>query len=123
MSTFGLYREISDFEANLYRQEEPSALVRFLGMRIKKGEIEISTYNDGHKKIEVELEGVEVPNGSTVTAIIDGAPTCEVQVNHGKARVKQRTTDGIEIPEVSRGSVAEIHYQGEIILSGTFKPD
>ena len=92
-------------------------------MRTKNGEMEIKTYDDDEKVMEIELHGVRIPNGTAVSAVVDDTAVCEVKVNQGHVRLLLSTARGETIPEVSNGSVAEIHYLGEAFLRGTFEPD
>lgn len=116
-------RKISEYEADLYRIEEPSFLSKLLGLRTKNGELEIKTYDDGEKVMEVELHGVRASNGVAVSVVVDNTAVCEVTVSQGHGRLVLSTAQGETIPEVSNGTVAEIHYLGETLLRGTFKPD
>lgn len=116
-------RKIAEYEADLYRIEEPSFLGRLLGLRTKNGELEVKTYDDGEKVMEVELYSVKASNGIAVSVVVDNATICEVTLNQGRGRLLLSTAQGETIPQVSNGSVAEIHYLGEALLRGTFKPD
>jgi hypothetical protein len=120
-------REIEEYEADLYQvqNQEPSFLNKLLSLFLsaKGGEIEIKKYDDGEKVMEVELQGVQVPDGAAVSAVVDGTAVCQVQVNRGYGRSLLSTARGETVPEVHSGSVAEIHYQEQALLEGTFKPD
>ncbi|MBN2116795.1 MAG: hypothetical protein JW730_09500 [Anaerolineales bacterium] len=121
----GWKRKIAEYEADLYRVQEPTLLNKLLSlfMGTKSGEIEMKKYEDGEKQIEIEVHSVNVPDGSTVSAVIDGATVHEFRVNHGRARLLLSTSRGDRIPEVHNGSVAEIRFSGEVLLRGTFRPD
>ena len=118
-------REIEEYEADLYQVQEPTFLNKLLGlfMSAKGGEMEMKKYDDGEKVIEIELHGVQVPDGAVVSAVVDGAAICQIQVNRGHGRSLLSTTRGETVPEVRNGSAAEIHYQEQALLKGTFRPD
>jgi hypothetical protein len=79
----GWRREVEEYEANLYRVQEPTLLSRLLNLFLgtKSGEIEMKKYDDGGKQIEIEVHGVDVPDGSAVSVVIDGATICQFSVN------------------------------------------
>lgn len=116
-------REIAEYEADLYGVQEPSFLSKLLGLRMKSGEMEITEYDDGEKAMEIEFHGVSVPEGVIVSAVVDGTAICQIEVNRGHGRFLLRTARGETIPNVSSGSVAEIHYLGQALLEGTFETD
>jgi hypothetical protein len=106
-------REIEEYEADLYRVQEPTLLSKLLSLfsRAKSGEMEI------------ELYGLKIPPGSAVSVVVDGSAICEVRTQGGYARLFLSTTRGETVPELQSGSVAEIHHMGAVLLQGTFKPD
>ena len=118
-------REVEEYEANLYRVQEPTLLSSLLSLFLgtKSGEIETKKYDDGGKQIEIEVHGVNVPDGSAVSAVIDGVTVHEFRVDRGHARLFLSTAQGNTVPEVRNGSVAEIQFSGEVLLQGTFRPD
>ena len=85
--------------------------------------MEIKTYADGEKRMEIDLYRLAVPDGAVVSAAIDGQVIYEVAVRGGFARIRASSLDGESIPEVQHGSKAQIHYQGEVLLEGTFMHD
>ena len=115
-------REIEEFEADLYTSVDVPKLLAPL-FRSKGGEIEVSTYDDGERRMEVEIDKLSVPDGSTVSAIVDGNVVCELQVNRGRGRLVLRSSRGDTVPAVGGGGVAEIRYNGEVLLQGTFRRD
>ena len=118
-------RKIEEYEADLYQIQEPTFLNKLLSffLSAKGGEIEMKKYDDGEKVMEVELHGVQVPDGAVVSAVVDGAAICQVQVNRGHGRSLLSTAQGETVPDVRSGSAAEIHYQEQVMLKGIFKSD
>ncbi|MBN1978160.1 MAG: hypothetical protein JW918_12255 [Anaerolineae bacterium] len=119
-------REIEEYEADLYRVQEPTSFLNkllSLFLSSKSGEMEMKRYDDGEKVIEVELHGFQVPDGAVVSAVVDGTAICQIQVNRGHGRSLLSTARGETVTDVRNGSAAEIHYQEQILAKGTFKPD
>jgi hypothetical protein len=114
-------QKIEEYEADLYTVQT-SWWAKLL-LRSKGGEMEIKHYEDGEKRMEIDLKGVKCPDGARVSAVIDGRVAREVEVRRGYARVRMSSAEGELIPEVRNGSTAEIRYMGEILLEGTFKLD
>jgi len=115
-------RKIEEYEADLYRNQT----VKFLGFsfqsRARSGEIEVKKYDNGENRLEIKLFGVEVPDGSAVSVVVDGKPVCDVEVRQGSGRV-QLHVQGEAVAAVRNGSAAEIRYMGQVLLQGTFRPD
>lgn len=114
-------RKIEEYEADLYTIQTSWWAKLFL--RSKGGEMEIKRYEDGEKRMEIDLHGLKVPDGVQVSVVIDGRAVRQVDTRRGYARVRLSSAEGGEIPEVQIGSSVEIQYNGEVLLEGTFKPD
>jgi hypothetical protein len=114
-------RKIEEYEADLYRVQ--TSWWGKLFLRSKGGEMEIKRYEDGEKRMEIDLHGVKCPDGALVSAVIDGRTVREVEVRRGFARVRLSSTEGEAVPEVRAGSTVEIHYMGAVLLEGVFEPD
>lgn len=114
-------RKIEEYEANLYPVQKTWWARLFL--RSKGGEIEVKRYDDGERRMEIDLQGVKCPDGTRVSLVIDGRPEREVEVRRGFARERLSSNNGEAIPEVSAGSTVEVRYAGEVLLEGTFRPD
>lgn len=114
-------RKIEEYEADLYTIQKSWWAKLFL--RSKGGEIEVKRYEDGEKRMEIELHRVKVPDGALVSVLIDGRAVRQVETRRGSARVRLSSLDGEVIPDIQIGSPVEIQYMGENLLEGTFKPD
>jgi hypothetical protein len=117
----GWQRKISEYEANLHRVQR-SWLEKLLGSG-KYGEIEVERYEGGEQRMEIELHGVKCPDGAQVALLVDGRPVHEFTVQRGFAHLRLSSAEGASIPDIERGSLAEIRYQGETLLQGAFKVD
>lgn len=120
-----LRREIEEFEADLYKVQEPSWLNRLLGLftQSKHGELEMKAFDNGEKEMKIKLYGLGVPDGSTVSAVVDGNTAFEIRLDRGQARLFFSSARGDIIPAVRSGSLAQIRHGGETLLEGTFRPD
>jgi Zn-finger nucleic acid-binding protein len=115
--TMSWRRVQEEYEASLYQVPMP----RFF--RLPKGELEVTRYNDGEKRLEIKLVDAAVPDGSAVSVVIDGIAVCEVLVHRRRGRLEVITASGQMVPEVRSGSVGEIQYGGQVLLRGTFELD
>ena len=116
----------SDFEANLWGEQDPGLLTKWFGWRFKGlfGEIEVESYSDGHKKMEIEFKRMRVPEGSRLGVVIDGETVCEVMLTQTDYLKKVfDTSRGEQVPDVSKGTKVEVHYEGNVLLEGVFLKD
>jgi hypothetical protein len=114
-------RKIAEYEADLFKVQR-SWLDKLLGGG-KSGEIEVKRYEGGEQRMEIDLRGVRCPDGALVTLLVDGKPVHELALRRGFAHLRFSSAEGASIPDVAHGSLAEIRYQGEALLQGTFKAD
>lgn len=110
-------RIIEEYEADLYRVPTPKLFRRAMG------ELERKTFADGEELLEIGFHGIDVPDGSRVSVVIDGASVCNVEVERGRARLDLSSEDGHAVPAVGNGDVVEIQFEGQALLRGTFRPD
>ncbi|MFZ5856195.1 MAG: hypothetical protein ACOYZ6_05130 [Chloroflexota bacterium] len=114
--------KIEEYEADLYRDKT----IKFLGFsfqnRVKSGEIEVKKYDNGEARVEIKFFGVEVPDGSAVSAVADGRIICEVEVRQGMGRLQMGVQAEV-VSTIRNGSTAEIRYMGKVLMAGTFRPD
>ncbi|MBN2147008.1 MAG: hypothetical protein JW726_06450, partial [Anaerolineales bacterium] len=66
----------SEFEADLYKVPPP----RFFLFRGSVGEAEVKRYSSGEARLEVKFYGLKVPDGTTVSVLIDGALVTEMPI-------------------------------------------
>ena len=110
-------RIIEEYEAELYKVPMPRLF------RNEMGELERKTYADGEELLEIVFRGAKVPDGSAVSVVIDGKHVCDVEVRRGRGRLELSSLHGHEIPRVGSGDIAEIQFDGQSLLRGTFRPD
>lgn len=73
-------RVTAEFDADLYKVPKP----RFF--RVEKGELERKTYADGEERLEVRFHGIDVPEGTRVSVVIDGERVCEIAAARSRLR-------------------------------------
>jgi len=110
-------RIVEDFEADLF----PTNLNDFA--RAGKGEVERELYADGSSELKLQFSRTNLPEGATVSLIINGTKTGDFEVSKGRVYKKINTQSGQTVPNVKEGDMAEVEYNGTVILSGSFYPD
>ncbi|MBN1667501.1 MAG: hypothetical protein JW862_10450 [Anaerolineales bacterium] len=114
-------RKISEYEADLHRVEM-TWLEKLFGSA-KGGEIEIEQFDDGEMRMELDLYRLKCPDGARVAVLIDGRLVQQVETRRGYVRLRLTSVEGAQIPQVQSGSTAEIQYQGEVLMKGSFRLD
>lgn len=110
-------RIVEDFEADLF----PTNLNDFA--RAGKGEVERELYADGNSELKLQFNRTNLPEGATVSLIINGTKTGDFEVSKGRVYKKINTQSGQTVPNVKEGDMAEVEHDGTVILSGTFYLD
>lgn len=114
-------RKVEEYEAELY--SIPKSGWARLFLRSKGGEIEVKRYDDGEKRMEIDLRRVKCPDGALVAVVINGRQVRQVETRSGFARLHLSSLDGEALPEVCSGDKVEIQLMGEVLLEGVFMPD
>ena len=74
-------------------------------------------YDNGHRELEVEIEDVNMPAGTTLTAFVDGASVGSlILAADQRARLKLRTEDGQNVPVTNDGSTVDVRTSAGIVL-------
>ncbi|MBS1797875.1 MAG: VCBS repeat-containing protein [Acidobacteria bacterium] len=82
------------------------------------GEFEV---NNNRTKLEVNLDQINLPIGTSLTIVIDDAPAGSVALRErGEAEFKLRSDRGDTVPSVAAGSTITVKNGATTILSGTF---
>lgn len=110
-------RIVEDFEADLY----PTMLNEF--SQSGKGEIERELYEDGSSELKVQFSRTNIPDGDSVSLLINGTKTGDFEVSGGRVYKKINSQSGQNVPQIKAGDTANIEYNGTIILTGTFQLD
>ena len=108
---------VEDFEATL----KPTHLNEY--SQAGRGKIERELYGDGNAGLKIKFSGTVLPEGSTVSLIINRTKIGDFQVFEGRVYEKIETRSGLTVPSVKAGDEVEILYDGTTVLSGTFQVD
>jgi hypothetical protein len=110
-------RVVEEIEAELHKVPKP----RFFN--IEQGELELKTYEDGARKLDIFFRGIESPDGSVAQVLVDGDVLCELPLKRGCGQHEYNNENGDQVPELRVGQVVEVQYGGKVFLKGTFTPD
>ena len=85
------------------------------------GAAEFQVYANGQRELEVEIEDVSLPGGTTLTAVIDNATVGQVILAaDGRGRLKLRTENGQAVPQVNDGSTVRVTNGSTVLVAGVF---
>lgn len=84
------------------------------------GEAEYSVSASGNRELEVEVEDVNVANGTTFTVFVNNISVGQLSISLQRGKLKLRTEDGQNIPNIANGSIVEVRNGTTVIVSGTF---
>jgi len=110
-------RIVEDFEAKLTPTNSDDY------SRSGRGEVERELFADGSAELKVQFSRTNLPEGATVSLLINGTKSGDFQVSKGRVYEKVNTQSGQTVPSVKSGDTAEIEYNGTVILSGSFYLD
>lgn len=86
-----------------------------------KGEADFQALADGNRKLGVEVEDVNLADGTMLNVLIDGSQVGTLTVMGHRAELELKTKDGQTVPAIVAGSQVMITDQaGHTILSGVF---
>lgn len=78
-------------------------------------------YQSGNREIEVEVEDINLAQGTVLTAFVDGASIGQLTVDdRQKAKLKLKTEDGQSVPTVKNGSTVEVRNGSTVVVTGVF---
>jgi hypothetical protein len=88
---------------------------------VPKGEAEAEFFDDGNRKFEVTVENVNLPNGTVLNVLVDGAKVGTLTIGGLMAQLELSTKDGQTVPQInSRTRVAVTDQAGNTIVAGSF---
>lgn len=114
-------RKIIEYEVDLFRVH--LSWWEKLFQITTAGEIEIKVFEDGEKRMEIDLDRIKAPDGALLAVVIDGESVREVEHRRGSVHLRLSSSEGELIPDVRSGSPVEIRSMGETLLKGTFTVD
>jgi len=84
------------------------------------GTAEYKVYQNGNRELEIEIEDMDLANGTILRVFINGNLVGQTMVNLTKARLNLRTRDGQSVPEVTHGALLEVKKEDLLVVRGTF---
>lgn len=88
---------------------------------VPKGEAELETFADGNRKFEVTVSNVNLPNGTVLNVLVDGAKVGTLTIGGLIGKLELETKDGQTVPQInSRTRVAVTDQVGNTIVAGSF---
>lgn len=105
--------------------ETPPILIRTANLVSPTGSInphgaaEYQLYANGNRELEVEIEDVNLPIGTSLNAIIDGTSAGQMVIDADqKAKLKLRTEDGQSVPTTNDGSTVQVKNGDTVLVAG-----
>ena len=78
-------------------------------------------YASGAKELEIEVEDANLPAGSGLDAFVDGSSVGQIILGTDRSgRLKLRTQDGQNVPNVNDGSTVEVRNGNDVFVAGAF---
>ena len=85
------------------------------------GAAEYQLYADGNRELEVEIEDVNLPSGTSLTATVNGTAVGQLILDiNGRGRLKLRTEDGQTVPVVNDGDSVNVRNGSTVLVAGVF---
>jgi hypothetical protein len=84
------------------------------------GDAEYQLYSNGNRELEVEIEDVNLPNGTVLTAFVSNSPVGTLTLSLQRGKLKLRTEDGQTVPVVDAGALVDVRNGETVLVSGTF---
>ena len=86
-----------------------------------KGKAELETFPNGNRTFEVEVENVNLPDGTVLNVLVDGTKVGTLTLMTQRGKLELETEDGLTVPTISPGTQVKItDSANNTILSGTF---
>ena len=82
------------------------------------GAAEYQLYADGNRELEIEIEDVNLPNGTVLNFFVDGNSVGQMPVNLQKAKLKLSTEDGQTVPVTNDGSTVQVRNGATVLVAG-----
>ncbi len=85
------------------------------------GAAEYQLYSSGNRELEVEIEDVNLSEGTILTAFIDGNAVGQMTLAADRrARLKLRSESGQSVPDANDGSTVQVRNGNTILVAGAF---
>ncbi len=78
-------------------------------------------YADNNRELEVEIEDVNLPGGTSLTATVNGTSVGQLTLDiDGRGRLKLRTEDGQIVPVINDGDTVNVKNGSTVLVAGVF---
>ena len=85
------------------------------------GASEYQLYANGQRELEVEIEDVNLPAGTSLAAAVNDNTVGQVILDiDGRGRLKLRTEDGQTVPVINDGDTVKVSNGATILVAGVF---
>jgi hypothetical protein len=85
------------------------------------GAAEYELYANGQRELEVEIEDVNLPGGTSLTATINGTSVGQLILDiDGRGRLKLKSEDGQTVPVVNDGDTVNVRNGSTVLVAGVF---
>lgn len=85
------------------------------------GEAEFEQYQSGNRELEVEIEDVNLPAGTSLTAVVDGNSVGQIILESDRrGRLKLKTEFGQAVPVINNGSTVQVRNGSTVLVTGSF---
>jgi hypothetical protein len=88
-----------------------------------RGKIERKVYGNGNERFKILISNFKLPDGEEVELAISDKVIATLKIKKGSAQLDLKSEQGASVPEVIEGDLAEVRYQGNIIVKGRFAED
>src|SRR5690348_3138746 len=86
------------------------------------GSANFKIFQDGSRSLEVEVEDVALPAGTSLTAFVDGVSIGQLSVGaDGRAKLQIESESG-PVPTVNTGMLVQVRNGNTVLVSGSFGP-
>jgi CHRD domain len=77
-------------------------------------------YSASERELELEVEDVNLPDGTMITGFVDGNSVGQASLLARKAKIKLKTSLGDTVPTVNAGSTAQMKSGSTVLVAGVF---
>lgn len=88
-----------------------------------RGKIERKVYENGNQRFKVLISNFKLPDGEEVELVVSDKVITTLKIKKGSSQLDLKSEQGASVPEVKEGDIAELRYQGNIIVKGRFVQD
>lgn len=85
------------------------------------GEAEYQVYQSGNRELEIEIEDVNLPAGTALTAVVEGNTVGQIILESDqRGRLKLKTEFGQAVPVINNDSIIQVRNGNTVLVTGSF---